>query len=221
MNSEFNNSGKSMVKRLPKRGFYDKDTIYKILDEAIICNISFIMDNQPFIIPTSYARVDDAIYIHGAKTSRLLKIMDGRTNLCISVTLLDAYVLARSAFHHSMNYRSVVIFGTGQIIHNDEEKLIALKAFSDHLVPGRWEDARQPSEKELHATHVVKIRIDEASAKIRTGPPSDDTVDYELDVWAGLLQFKTVLLDPVDDPRLKDGVNVPEYIQKFINDKNS
>ena len=221
MSTDFHHSGKGRVKRLPKRGFYDKETIYKILDEGIVCHISFILDNQPFIIPTSYARVDDAIYIHGAKTSRLLNIMDGRNKLCVSVTLLDSYVMARSAFHHSMNYHSAILFGTGEIIHSDDEKLIALKVFSDHLVPGRWEDARQPSEKELHATHVVKIIIDEASAKIRTGPPSDDEEDYGLDVWAGLLQFKTVLLDPVDDPRLKDGVNVPEYIQKFIKDKNS
>jgi len=213
--SDFKQGEKNKIRRIPNRGHYDKETIYEILDDGIICNISFIIDDQPFIIPTAYARVDDVLYVHGAKTSRMINQINRGLKICFSVTHLDGYVLARSAFHHSMNYRSVVVFGTGKIVNERDEKILALKVFSEHLIPGRWEDVRKPNEKELNATNVLKITIDEASAKIRTGPAVDDKEDYDLDVWAGVLPFKITKGELLKDELLKPGISVPDYLKEF------
>jgi len=219
--SDFPVTDKNKIKRLPKRGYYDKETIYQILDGEVICHISFSESDQPYIIPIAYVRIGDSIYIHGAKANRMMNNLGKGINACISVTRLDAYVLARSSFHHSMNYHSVVLFGKGEIIEEKDEKMKVLKTFSDHLIPGRWEDARLPNEKELSATMILKFIIDEASAKIRTGPPSDDKQDYNLDVWAGLLRLKSQITDIIPDEELKENVKLPDYLEKFIDNYNS
>ncbi len=216
---EFSLTKKNTVKRLSKRGFYDEETIYKILDEGIICHVSFVLSNQPYIIPTAYVRVGDNIYIHGAKANQMMNALNEGTDACIAVTLLDGYVLARSAFHHSMNYRSVVLFGKGKIVEDKSEKLMALKAFSEHLIPGRWDDVRSPDDKELSATIVLKFSIDEASAKVRTGPPVDDKEDYELNIWAGVVPFKFKTGEPVRDKQLKESISLPDYLLDFISVK--
>lgn len=205
-------SARSRVKRIPDRARYDRETAYAILDEAPICHVSFVADGQPFVIPTLHARLGDELVLHGAKASRMLKHAAQGFPLCVAATLVDGIVLARSVFHHSMNYRSVVLFGTGRLVEDKAEKLEALKAISDHLAPGRWEDARQPNAKEMAATSVIVMTIDDATAKIRAGGPNDDEEDYELPVWAGLLPFRTVRgpLEP-DPKRLRD-VETPKYL---------
>jgi len=208
-----NKSHHSKINRLPSRSFYDKDTINQIIDEALYCHVSFVQINQPYIIPTIHARMNDRIVLHGAKGSRMLKHIAEGNEICIAITLMDGLVLARSVFHHSMNYRSVVIFGKGKLIENKVEKIEALKTITEHLIPGRWEDARKPNKKELNATTVVSIDIDEASAKIRTGPPKDDEEDYNLSVWAGVLPFSLEFASPQNDPKLNPGISLPHYLQ--------
>jgi len=212
-------SKKIKVNRIPERGLYDSETINKIIDEALYCNISFIQDGHPFIIPTNHARMNDHLVFHGAKASRLLKQISGGEEIAVSVTILDGLVLARSVFHHSMNYRSVVIFGKGKLIKNKIEKLNALEAITNHIIPGRWNDARKPNEKELNATSVVSLKIDEASAKIRSGPPKDEEEDYDLPVWAGVIPFSKKFEQPKEDPKLKPGILLPDYIAKLIKSK--
>jgi len=207
---------KSKVNRKPERGFYDAETINKIIDEALYCHVSFILDDQPFIIPTIHARIDDQLILHGAKASRLLKQISTGNEIAIAVTILDGLVLARSVFHHSMNYRSVIIFGKGVEITDDKQKMIALQAVTDHILPGRWNDARKPNEKELKATSVISVKINEASAKIRTGPPKDEEEDYSLPVWAGVIPFTQKPSKEVDDPILKKGISIPDYISRMI-----
>jgi len=211
-----NNPHRSKINRLPARGYYDKKTIYQIVDEALYCHVSFVRGNQPYIIPTIHARMGDRIVLHGAKGSRLLKHLAEGNEVCIAVTLMDGLVLARSVFHHSMNYRSVVLFGKGKPLENKVKKLEALKAITDHLTPGRWEDAREPNEKELNATAVVSIDIDEASAKIRTGPPIDDKEDYNLPVWAGVIPISLKFESPENDPQLNEDIVLPNYIKNKI-----
>jgi len=211
-----NNSNRSIINRLPSRGYYDKETINHIIDEALYCNVSFVHSNQPYIIPTIHARMGDRIVLHGAKGSRMLKHLAEGNEVCIAITLMDGLVLARSVFHHSMNYRSVVIFGKGKLIENEVEKLEALKTITEHLIPGRWDDARKPNEKELNATTVVSIDIDEASAKIRTGPPIDDEEDYKLPVWAGLIPISLKFDSPENDPKLNKDIGLPNYIREKI-----
>ena len=212
-----NNSHRSKINCLPSRGFYDKETINQIIDEALYCHVSFVHGNQPYIIPTIHARMNDRIVLHGAKASRLMKHIAEGNEVCIAITLMDGLVLARSVFHHSMNYRSVVIFGKGKLLENKVEKLEVLKTITEHLIPGRWEDARKPNEKELNATTVVSIEIDEASAKIRTGPPGDDEEDYNLPVWAGVIPILPKFDSPVNDPKLNEDIALPNYIgEKFI-----
>jgi len=210
---------KIKVNRIPERGFYDSETINKIIDEALYCHISFIQDGHPFIIPTIHARMNDHLVFHGAKASRLLKQISSGEEIAVSITILDGLVLARSVFHHSMNYRSVVIFGKGKLIENKIEKLNALEAITNHIIPGRWNDARKPNEKELNATSVVSLKIDEASAKIRSGPPKDEEEDYDLPVWAGVIPFSKKFEQPKEDPKLKSGILLPDYIGKLINSK--
>lgn len=201
------------IKRLPKRGRYDKDTIYQILDDDFLCHLSWEKDGQPYLIPTSYGRKEDTLYVHGSSKSRMLDdLTDGRP-LCMVVTRMDGLVLARSAFHHSMNYRSVVIYGTAREI-TGQEKMEALKIVSDQIIPGRWEEVRLPNELEMKATTVLAITIDTASAKVRSGPPSDDAEDYNLPVWAGILPGAYTFDKPQPDPALQQELAVPSSVCK-------
>jgi nitroimidazol reductase NimA-like FMN-containing flavoprotein (pyridoxamine 5'-phosphate oxidase superfamily) len=209
---DYPKTNRNQVKRVAKRGKYDRETIYKILDEGFLCHVGFNVDGQPFVIPTLYARIDDSIIIHGSSISRMLKNIEQGINVCITVTLVDGIVLARSAFNHSMNYRSVVVFGTGKLIEDDAEKLSALKAVSDNVLIQRWEDSRQPTENELNVTSVLKIGIEEASAKIRKGDPIDDKKDYETDFWAGVLPIDTKFGKPIPDTKLDESIELPEYL---------
>jgi uncharacterized protein len=203
---------RTTVKRLPKRGAYDRDTINAILDEAFICHVGFVIDGQPYVIPTAYGRVGDDLYIHGSAASRMLREMSKEVDVCVTVTLVDGLVLARSAFHHSINYRSVVVLGKATLVTETDEKDSALEAITDHIVHGRWPDIRWPNELELKATSVLKLPIDEASAKIRTGPPIDDEEDYAMDVWAGVLPLSTVYGAPIADDRLAGDIAVPDHV---------
>jgi nitroimidazol reductase NimA-like FMN-containing flavoprotein (pyridoxamine 5'-phosphate oxidase superfamily) len=200
---------------VPQRGHHDKDTIYRILDEGLVCHVGLVEDHQPVVIPMNYARRDDALILHGAPASHLLKYIQAGHPVCVTVTLLDGLVLARSAYHHSMNYRSVVVFGRGRLIEAEEEKLAALEILSEHILPGRWRDARKPNRQELDATAVVSINIESASAKVRTGPPVDDEEDYQLPVWAGVVPIQQQALPPVSDPRLRKEVRVPTYVSQY------
>src|SRR5689334_13364927 len=194
--TRFARTTKNRINRLPKRAHYEHETIYRILDEALICHVGFAENGQPFVIPTNFARVDDTIILHGAKASRLLKHIEAGYPVCVEATIVDGLVLARSVFHHSINYRSVILFGKGRLIQDEQEKLMALQAVTDHLIPGRWQEARLPNRKELNSTRVVSIEIDEASAKVRLGPPVDEDEDYTLPVWAGILPLQEVPLQP-------------------------
>ncbi|MGC2162895.1 MAG: pyridoxamine 5'-phosphate oxidase family protein [Silvibacterium sp.] len=202
------------VARLPKRGDYSQETIYGILDAGFLCHVGFVVDGQPYVIPTGYGRVGDVLYLHGSAASRMLRTLAGGVDVCVTVTLLDGIVLARSAFHHSMNYRSVVMLGKALPVEGDEEKKAALRVISEQIIAGRWEDVRKPTAQELKATLVLALPIAEASAKMRTGPPLDEEEDYALDVWAGVLPLAMRAGDPVPDPRLVAGVKLPPYLPK-------
>lgn len=206
---------RTRVKRLPKRGAYDRDTIYPILDEAFICHVGFAVEGQPYVIPTGYARIGDDLYLHGSSASRMLRNLAEGADVCITVTLIDGLVLARSAFHHSMNYRSVVILGKAVLVSDEKEKLEALEAFTEHIIPGRWPEIRWPNELEIKATSVLKLPINEASAKIRTGGPIDDDEDYTMNIWAGVLPLKTEVGSPVADESLPSGVDLPDHVQNY------
>ena len=210
---------RTRLRRLPKRGAFDRDTVYSILDEAFICHIGFTVDEQPYVIPTSFGRIDDVLYIHGSSASRMLRTLSKEINMCFTATLIDALVLARSAFHHSINYRSVVVLGNATLVTDDDEKNNALEAITNHIVPGRWDDVRWPNELELKATSVLKLPIEEASAKVRTGPPIDDEEDYAMNIWAGILPVELKTCDPIDDDRLDNGAvppnNITNYTRKF------
>ncbi|NNC85969.1 MAG: pyridoxamine 5'-phosphate oxidase family protein [Bacteroidia bacterium] len=207
---------KSKVKRVPKRGRYDKETIHGILDNNRICHVAFIHQGVPFSIPTIYARDENKIYLHGASVSRMLVELDKGIDMCLSVASVEALVLARSAFHHSMNYHSVVVFGKGKAIDDAAEKIHALKVITEKLVPGRWEDARQPNPIEMKATKVIAIEIEDASAKIRNEGVGDEKEDYDLDVWAGLVPINNDLQAPISDDKLKEGIEIPDYIKKLV-----
>jgi nitroimidazol reductase NimA-like FMN-containing flavoprotein (pyridoxamine 5'-phosphate oxidase superfamily) len=213
--TDFTKTDKTRIRRLPKRGHYDRETIYPILDEALICHVGFTDGDQPHVIPINFARIGDSIVLHGAKSSRLLRHIAAGHPICIEVTVVDGLVLARSVFHHSVNYRSVVLFGTGHLLPKDEDKLAALQAITEHLIPGRWQEARLPNRKELNATSVVSIAIEAASAKVRTGPPVDDQADYSLPVWAGLLPVEERVLVPIRDEQQADEVPLPSYIAQY------
>lgn len=207
---------RSTLKRLAERGHYDRKTVHAVLDAGLVAHVGIAPEGQPVVIPVLYARLGEEIVFHGAKASRLLKYIQAGGQVCVTVTLLDGLVLARSLFEHSMNYRSVVVFGKGRLIEDRAEKLAALQVISDHMLPGRWDDARQPTEKELNATTVVAVTIEEATAKIRTGGPKDNEEDYALPVWAGELPFRTVAGEPVSDSRLGQGIPVPGYIRNWL-----
>jgi nitroimidazol reductase NimA-like FMN-containing flavoprotein (pyridoxamine 5'-phosphate oxidase superfamily) len=211
----FPQTDRTTLKRLPKRGHYDRETVNTILDEGFICHVGFVVNGQPFVIPTGYARVDDKLYIHGSQASRMLKTLALGIDVCVTVTLVDGLVLARSAFHHSINYRSVVVFGKAKLVDDRAEKNAALLALSEHFIKGRWNDVREPNEQELRATTVLSLRLEEASAKIRTGPPLDDEEDYSLPIWAGVIPLKMVAGEPINDPRLPEGVAAPSYATAY------
>jgi nitroimidazol reductase NimA-like FMN-containing flavoprotein (pyridoxamine 5'-phosphate oxidase superfamily) len=213
--TEFSKTRKTRIHRLPKRGHYDRETIYKILDEALICHVGFVEEDQPYVIPINFARVGDTIVLHGARASRLLNHVEAGHPVCVEATIVDGLVLARSVFHHSVNYRSVVLFGRGRLVLDEQEKLAALEAVTEHLIPGRWKEARMPNSKELNATSVVSIRIDESSAKVRTGPPIDDEEDCELPVWAGVLPLQEMSLSPIRDELQSEAVPMPDYIAHY------
>jgi nitroimidazol reductase NimA-like FMN-containing flavoprotein (pyridoxamine 5'-phosphate oxidase superfamily) len=211
----FTPTERTTLKRLPKRGEYDHAAVHQILDEAFICHVGFVVDGKPVVIPTSYARIGAALYIHGSAASRMLRSLEEGIDVCVTVTLIDGLVLARSAFHHSINYRSVVIFGAANLVDDPDEKIKALHAFTDQVVPGRWEEVRWPNESELRATLVLKLPLVEVSAKVRTGPPIDDEEDYELSVWAGVVPLKLTAGPPINDDRLTTGIEAPEYARNY------
>jgi len=206
---------RTRVVREPHRGAYDQETAYQILDEGFICHVGFIADGQPFVIPTGYGRSGDHLYIHGSAASRMLRRLDQGVAVCVTVTLLDGLVLARSVFNHSMNYRSVVVLGTATAVEDPQEKLQALRALSEHILPGRWDDARQPNEKELKATLVMRLPIAEFSAKVRQGAPIDDEEDYAFPTWAGVIPLEMAVGAPINDPRLDPTKAVPSYVQNY------
>ena len=212
---KFAPTGRTTLKRLPKRGSYERRLIYQILDEGFVCHVGFALDGRPFVIPTGYARVGDTLYIHGSAASRMLRALEGGVEACVTVTLIDGLVLARSAFHHSMNYRSVVVFGRASVVEEAREKLEALRAFSEHMIPGRWAEVREPNASELKATLVLRLPLVEASAKVRTGPPLDDEEDYRLHVWAGVVPLRLTAGAPVADARLDGGVEAPRYVRDY------
>lgn len=212
---DFPMAERNRVRRVPKRGQYDKDTIYRILDEGLVCHVGVVEDGQPVVIPMNYARRDDTVILHGAPASRLVKYVQAGHPVCVTVTLLDGLVLARSVYHHSMNYRSVVVFGRGRLIEAEKEKLAALEVLTEHILPGRWHDARKPNGQELDATAVVSIAIETASAKVRTGPPVDDEEDYQLPVWAGVVPIEQHALTPVSDARLRKDIPIPQSVSNY------
>jgi uncharacterized protein len=215
MNKDGATSERSTIRRVSKNAVYDRDMINAILDEAMVCHVGFIDDGQPLVLPMLYARDGDKLYVHGSVASRAMRVLGDGTPCCIAVTLIDGLVLARSLLHHSMNYRSVVIFAKGRVIEGREAKNDVLFRLTEGLIPGRWDDARQPTDKELDATGVVEFLIEECSAKVRTGPPGDDEPDYALPYWAGVLPLKTVAGVPVADDRLREGVAVPGYVSGY------
>ena len=211
----FTQTDRTKLKRLPKRGHFDRETVYGILDEGFICHVGFAPEGQPFVIPTGYARDGDKLYIHGSQASRMLRTLSGGVDACVTVTIIDGLVLARSAFHHSMNYRSVVIFGRATLVEEREEKMAALLALSEHFVRGRWADVREPTEQEMKQTTVLSLPLAEASAKVRTGPPLDDEEDYAMNVWAGVIPLRLVADEPINDPRLPENIPVPVYARDY------
>ena len=213
--SQFQPTERTQVKRLPKRGRYDSETVYQILDTGFVCHVGFSVEGQPFVIPTNYGRNGDTLYLHGSAASRMLKTLSAGVPVCVTVTLVDGLVLARSAFHHSVNYRSVVILATARLVDDPAEKLEALRLFTEHVIKGRWDDVRQPTEQELKATTVLALPLEEVSAKVRTGGPVDDEADYALPVWAGVLPLETVAKTPEPDPLRKSDQPLPEYLRNY------
>ena len=206
---------RNRVRRMPKRGHYDRTTVHAIIDEALVCHVAFAVNGEPTVIPTLHARRGEELLLHGARTSRLLRHVAEGNPVSVAMTLIDGIVLARSIFHHSMNYRSVVLHGTGRLLDSDDDKRSALESFAEHIARGRWADTRQPSRKELRATSVVSIPIDLAAAKIRSGPPLDDEEDYALPFWAGVLPLHLQPGKAVPDPRLGRGIEVPAYLRRY------
>jgi nitroimidazol reductase NimA-like FMN-containing flavoprotein (pyridoxamine 5'-phosphate oxidase superfamily) len=203
-------TSRTRVRRLAKRGLYDKAVVHSILDEGLLCHVGFAVEGQPYVIPTLYARSGERLYLHGSAVSRMLKTLADGVDVCVTVTLVDAYVLARSAFHHSMNYRSVVVLGRAQLVTDYAERLEALRILTNHIIPNRWEEVREPNELEMRQTAVLTLPLEEVSAKVRTGKPNDDEEDYALPVWAGLVPISTQAGQPVDDGRVRPEASAPE-----------
>lgn len=208
-------TARTRVRRLPKRASYDRAVIHELLDTALMCHVGFAIDGQPYVIPTLQVRIGDRLYIHGSAASRMLGTAAAGTPLAVTVTHLDGLVMARSAFHHSVNYRSVVILGVATLVVDNVEKLAVMKGLIEHVAPGRWDHIRQPNEKELAATSVLSIPIDEASAKLRSGGPLDDEADYAIPVWAGEIPLRTSALAPVADSRLDPSTPIPFHVSEY------
>lgn len=208
-------TARTRVVREPERAIYDREAAYRILDEGFLCHVGFAVDGQPFVIPTSYGRNGAELYIHGSAASRMLRQMKDGVSVCVTVTLLDGLVLARSIFNHSMNYRSVVILGKATLVDDPAEKLKALRTLSEHILPGRWDQVRQPNERELKATSVLRLPIEEFSAKVRVGPPVDDAEDYSFATWAGVIPLQVKAGEPVNDPKLEPGREAPSYAAAY------
>ena len=213
--SKFTPTERTKVRRLPDRGKYDAESVYGILDEAFICHVGFVVEGQPYVIPTGFARIDDTLYIHGSAASRMLRTLADGVQVCVTVTLIDGIVMARSGFHSSMNYRSVVILGRAMPVEGRDEKLAALAAFSEQVMPGRWKDLRETTDAELKGTLVLSLPLREVSAKVRSGPPKDDEADYALPLWAGVVPLKLTAGTPIDDPRLPKGIAPPGYARNY------
>ncbi len=207
---------RTRVRRHPERGSYERAAAYAILDEALICHVGFTTADGPVVIPTIHARAGDTLYIHGSPASRLLRTLRDGVPACLAVTILDGLVLARSVFNHSMNYRSVIVFGTAREVVEREEKLAAMRAVTEHVVPGRWDEARRPSETEFKGTTILALPLEEASVKMRKGPPGDDEKDYSLDIWAGVLPVAAAFGAPEADPLLPPGVAVPDSVAHYV-----
>ena len=209
-------TARTRLVREADRAVYDREAAYRILDEGFLCHVGFVSDGQPFVIPTSYGRKDATLYIHGSAASRMLRtIQKDGVPVCITVTLLDGLVLARSVFNHSMNYRSVVVLGKATLVDDADEKLAALRVLSEHILPGRWEDSRGPNERELKATSVLRVPIEEFSAKVRVGPPVDDEADYSFPTWAGVIPLELKAGEPINDARLEATRKVPAYVRNY------
>ncbi len=215
MTQQISPTERTTIRRQPKRGVFDRATIYQILDEGFVCHVGFTVEDKPYVIPTAYARMNDDLIIHGATVSRMVRALENGCDVCVTVTLIDGVVLGRSAFHHSMNYRSIVVFGTAQMIQDEAEKMAALQAFTNHVVPQRWQDVRQPNDGEMKATTVLRLPIEEASAKIRTGDPIDDEADYELDVWAGVIPLRLQPGAAIADTKLHSGILIPCNVSEY------
>jgi len=218
--SDFTLGDRNKVKRRPDRGHYDKETIYSIIDETMLCHIGFVQDGQPFVIPALHARKDDQLLIHGASTSRLMRHIEAGNEVSVNITILDGVVLAKTVFNQSVNYRSVVVFGKGRLIEDDDEKLRALEYLTEKIMPGVWEAARKPNATELRATSIISVAIETASAKIRSGPPKDDPEDQGIPAWAGVLPMKHVIGTPINAEYTDDSLPIPEYVMNYISKKN-
>ena len=219
MSENYTPTARTRVVREPHRGIYDRATAYGILDEGFVCHVGFVVEGQPFVIPMGYGRAGDNLYIHGSAASRLLRNLDQGVAVCVTVTLVDGLVLARSIFNHSMNYRSVVVLGTAVAVEDPKEKLEALRQLSEHILPGRWAEVRQPNERELKATLVMRLPITEFSAKMRQGPPIDDEGDYAFPTWAGVVPLRMVAGEPIPDPKLELSQTAPSSVQHYSRKK--
>ena len=215
MEAGYEKTDRTEVRRMPERGHYERDVVHAILDEALVCHLGFIADGKPVVIPTIYGRAGETLYVHGSVASRMLRSLKDGVDLSLTVTLIDGLVLARSSFHHSMNYRSVVVFGRGRAVVDSEEKGRALDAIVDHTVPGRRDQVRPPNAKELAKTLVIAVDLELVSAKVRTGPPVDDEEDYDIPVWAGVIPLRLQTEAVVPDPRLDQAIAIPEHVARY------
>ena len=206
---------RTTVKRMRKRGSYDREVIHAILDRSLVCHVGVVIDGAPRVLPTLHARIEDRVYIHGAASNRMLRAAAAGTEICLTATLIDGLVMARSAFHHSVNYRSAVIFGVATEVTDPERKLAAMRALVEHIAPGRWEASRQPNPKELAVTSILELLITEVSAKVRTGGPLDDEEDYALPHWAGVIPLQVLALPPIADARLTASIAMPTHIAEY------
>lgn len=215
MSEPYSPTPRTRLVREAERAVYDREVAYRILDEGFLCHVGFVADSQPFVIPTSYGRQDANLYIHGSAASRMLRNLKESVPVCVTVTLLEGLVLARSIFNHSMNYQSVVVLGKATLVDDPVEKLEALRLLSEHILPGRWADSRQPNERELKQTSVLRLPIEEFSAKVREGPVVDDEEDYSFPTWAGVVPLAMKAGEPISDARLQPGQAVPEYARHY------
>jgi nitroimidazol reductase NimA-like FMN-containing flavoprotein (pyridoxamine 5'-phosphate oxidase superfamily) len=211
---DFEPTERTRLRRLYYRAVTDRKTVYEILDAGLMCHVGYVIDGQPYVTPTAYWREGDRVYWHGSSASRMLRTVERGVPVCVTVAMLDGLVLARSGFHSSINYRSVMAFGTAEKVADEAKKLAALEAFTERLTPGRWAELRPVTKQELKATTVMFMKLDEVACKVRTGPPADDDPDYDLDVWAGVVPVGTVIGAAEDDPKLKPGVAQPDYLKK-------